>query len=137
MAEHTIGEVARRVGIGVETVRFYEREGLVASPPRSASGYRIFPEEAVDRLRFVRRAKELGFTLDQIRTLLDLRAQTHSPCAEVRRLAAAQLADVEARLAALRAIARELGALIESCDAVNEGSNCPILQAIAMEAPHG
>lgn len=133
MAAHTIGEVARRVGIGVETVRFYEREGLVASPPRSASGYRLFPDEAVDRLRFVRRAKELGFTLDEIRSLLDLRVRPGAACDDVREIAVARLADVEARIADLRRIAEVLGRLVTACDADRDTADCPILDAIAPE----
>jgi len=126
---HTIGEVARRVGIGVETVRFYERQGLVPPPPRSASGYRLYPDEAVDRLRFVRRAKELGFTLEQIGVLLDLRVRPDTPCHDVRRLAADRLADVEGRIADLRRLADVLGRLVDACD--NDPSDaCPILDAL-------
>lgn len=133
MAAHTIGEVARRVGIGVETVRFYEREGLVAPPPRSASGYRLYPDEAVDRLRFIRRAKELGFTLEEIRGLLDLRVRPGAACDDAREIAVARLADLEARIADLRRLAEVLRRLITACDADRDSPDCPILDAIAPE----
>lgn len=133
MAHYTIGEVARRVGIGVETVRFYERQGLVAAPPRSDSGYRLYPDDAVDRLLFVRRAKELGFTLDQIKSLLNLRVQSGDSCDDVRRISAARLADVEARIADLRRIADVLGRLVVTCSSNGSTSACPILEALELE----
>jgi Hg(II)-responsive transcriptional regulator len=135
VAQHTIGEVARRVGIGVETVRFYEREGLVAPPPRSPSGYRLYPDEAIERLRFVRRAKQLGFTLDEIGALLDLRVRPDAPCDEVRRLAAERLADVEARIADLQRIGAVLGRLVVACDAERDPLTCPILEALTADVP--
>lgn len=130
---HTIGEVARRVGIGVETVRFYERQGLIKAPPRSAAGYRLYPDEAVERLRFVRRAKELGFTLSEIGVLLELRVRTRSPCGEVKALAGARLADVEARIADLSRIADVLRRMVAACDAGVPQGACPILAALAPE----
>src|SRR5207244_7019414 len=90
----TIGQVARRAGGGVETVRFYEREGLLERPARRGSGYREYGEDVVARLRFVRRAKELGFTLKEVAELLALRADPDTTCAEVRGQARAKLADV-------------------------------------------
>jgi MerR family copper efflux transcriptional regulator len=137
VAQHTIGEIARRVGIGVETVRFYEREGLVAPPPRSEAGYRLYPEEAVERLRFVRRAKELGFTLEQIRGLLQLRVGEGAACDAARGVAVARLEDVEARIADLRRIADALSRLITACEVQEGGSDCPILAALAPEVPRG
>src|ERR1041384_5413921 len=94
----TIGEVARRAGVGVETVRFYERQGLLAEPPRRGSGYRQYDQEAVAVLRFIRRAKELGFTLREIKGLLALRLDASATRAEVRKQAEAKLADIEARI---------------------------------------
>src|SRR5437016_870017 len=83
----TIGQLAREAGINLETVRYYERRGLLLKPPRTASGYRIFPEEATKRLRFIRRAQELGFSLEEIRELLALRISQRTTSAEIRRRA--------------------------------------------------
>lgn len=130
MSGHTIGKVAKRVGIGVETVRFYERKGLVKAPPRSPSGYRLYPDAAVDRLRFVLRAKELGFTLEQIGILLDLRVGADRACDEVRALASDRLADVEDKLEQLQQIARVLREVISTCDDNGRTDECPILDAL-------
>ena len=90
----TIGKVARLASVGVETVRFYEREGLLDKPPRRRSGYRQYSKDTVSRLRFIRRAKELGFTLKEIRELLTLRIETESTCEDVRIKAEAKINDV-------------------------------------------
>lgn len=127
MKARTIGQVARDVGVGVETVRFYERKGLIAEPPRSGSGYRQYPPEAVERLRFIRRAKELGFTLDEIAELLALGGDA---CAQVRSLALAKVEDVEARIADLERMATVLRGLVDSCDRGEAAPGCPILETI-------
>lgn len=129
----TSGELARRVGVGVETIRFYEREKLLAVPRRSASGYRRYPLSAVTRLHFITRAKRLGFTLREIRELLDLREG--GPCDEVRIRAEAKLEDVRARILELRRIERALRELAEACS-IDETNSCPILAALdAGDAP--
>ena len=89
----TTGQVARRSGVGVETLRFYEREGLIAEPPRNASGYRAYPEEAVAQIQFTKRAKELGFTLKEIKELLSLRVDPDTSCEAVRDQATAKIDD--------------------------------------------
>ena len=136
MPNHTIGAVARSVGIGVETVRFYERKGLIAPPPRTPSGYRQYPDETIDRLRFVRRAKELGFTLDEIASLLALRVEAGTACNDARQLAQARLADVESRIRDLRRIADALGELVVACEVERETKACPLLDALTPEAEH-
>src|SRR5436305_1691974 len=98
----SIGQVARRAGVGVETVRFYEREGLLDEPARRQSGYRQYAGDAIDRLRFIRRAKELGFTLREIKGLLVLRLDTGAQRADVKQRAADKIADIEAKIADLR-----------------------------------
>src|SRR5687768_3469455 len=98
----TIGEVARQAGVGVETVRFYERQGLLEAPQRRASGYRQFNKHAVEVLRFIRRAKELGFTLKEIKGLLALRLDTSTTRAAVRQQAKAKVIDIETRIADLQ-----------------------------------
>src|SRR5574340_1048371 len=98
----TIGLVTRRAGVGVETVRFYERQGLIEEPPRRPSGYREYDDEVVSRLGFIRRAKELGFTLKQIKELLSLRRDPSTPAADVKRRAAAKIADIETKIRTLQ-----------------------------------
>src|SRR5438034_3575150 len=94
----TIGEVARRAAVGIETVRFHERQGLLEEPARKESGYRQYPEDVVARLRFIKRAKELGFSLKEIKDLLALRVDPKTTCAEVKGRAEAKIADVEEKI---------------------------------------
>src|SRR5947207_4045264 len=98
----TIGQVARSAGVGVETVRFYERQGLLEEPARRESGYRQYPDDVVARLRFIKRAKELGFSLKEIKELLALRVDPDTTCAEVRSKAAAKIADIKEKIQALQ-----------------------------------
>ncbi len=127
----TIGELAKAAGVGVETVRFYEREELLAEPPRTKSGYRQYPREAIARVRFIRRAKDLGFTLKEITGLLELRIDPNKSCADVRALAKAKIADVEAKLADLVRIKAALESLARACRGKGPTSECPILDAMA------
>jgi MerR family mercuric resistance operon transcriptional regulator len=126
----TIGQVARRAGVGVETVRFYERQGLLAEPARRASGYRQYDEGAVARLRFIKRAKELGFTLKEIAELLALRLDPDTTCVEIRARAQAKLGDIEARIRDLEKIRQALLGLTASCPGSGPTSACPILEAL-------
>jgi MerR family mercuric resistance operon transcriptional regulator len=130
MKPMTIGEVAKAAEIGVETVRFYEREGLIAEPPRRRSGYRQYPPDTVRRLRFIRRAKELGFTLSEIGELLDLRVDPTKSCADVRTLARAKMADIEAKMLDLARIQAALAELVRTCRGKGPTSDCPILDAL-------
>jgi MerR family mercuric resistance operon transcriptional regulator len=130
MQSLTIGEVAKAAQIGVETVRFYERESLIAAPPRRPSGYRQYPPETVRRLRFIRRAKELGFTLKEIGELLDLRVAPAKSCADVRSLANAKVADIEAKMTDLARIKAALEKLSRACRGKGPTSECPILDAL-------
>jgi MerR family copper efflux transcriptional regulator len=98
----TIGQLARRAGVGVETVRFYERQGLLAPPPRGTSGYRQYPQDAVARLHFIRRAKALGFSLREIRELLSLQVDPTGSSGEVQARAHAKLADIDGTIRTLR-----------------------------------
>ena len=126
----SIGEVARQAGVGVETVRFYERQGLLAEPERRASGYRQYDEEAVAVLRFIRRAKELGFTLKEIKSLLELRLDTTATRADVRQQAKEKVADIEAKIADLQRMRDALTKLMKKCHGDGAASGCPILEAI-------
>lgn len=126
----TIGQVAHRSGVAIETVRFYEREGLLAKPERSASGYRQFDEEAIVRLQFIQRAKELGFTLNEIKELLSLRVDPDSSCEDVRARAEVKIADIEEKIRTLQRMKKALVRLTQKCSEKGGGSECPILAAL-------
>ena len=126
-----IGEVAREAGLGVHAVRFYEREGLLPEPRRKASGYRDYPPEVVPRLRFIRRAKELGFSLGEILKLLKLEADSNASAGEVKQIAESTLEDVERRVKALQRMRRELRKLVDGCPGKGSVAECSILNALA------
>jgi Hg(II)-responsive transcriptional regulator len=126
----TIGQVARRSGVGIETVRFYEREGLLAKPPRTASGYRQFDEDVIARLQFIGRAKELGFTLCEIKELLSLRVDSDRSCEDVRARAETKFAQVEDKIKTLQRFKRALVRLTRQCNSRGSKSDCPILDAL-------
>ena len=126
----TIGQIARRAGVGVETVRFYERQGLLEEPERRESGYRQYTEEVVYRLRFIRRAKELGFTLKEIRELMAFRRDPSATRADVRQQAKAKIADIEAKIRDLQRMKEALHKLTASCRGHGPASGCPILEAL-------
>ncbi|MCI0537992.1 MAG: heavy metal-responsive transcriptional regulator [Verrucomicrobiales bacterium] len=127
-ARLTIGELARRAGLGLSTVRYYERAGLAPVPARSASNYRLYPDDAVIRLRFIRRAQQLGFTLEEIKGLLDLRVSRRTPCGEVRSRVQIKIADIDARIRSLRQMRRALTKLAHDCEAHRDGAGCPLLE---------
>ncbi len=129
MTSMTIGQVAKLADVGVETIRFYEREGLIEEPPRRASGYRQYPTDTVDQLRFIRRSKELGFTLKEIKELMSLRDGGGRRRGEVRKIAEAKMQDIDQKLARLQAMRSALYGLVESC-AYGRRPTCPILEAL-------
>jgi MerR family copper efflux transcriptional regulator len=129
--EFGIGELARRAGVGIDTVRYYERSGLVAPHSRLASGYRRYRDLDVARLRFIRRAQALGFTLTEIRSLLEISAQRN--VAQVKRAAAAKLEDVERRIKELEKVRDGLAQLIAECPGHGRPADCPILRALGGE----
>lgn len=133
----TIGQVAKLAGVGVETVRFYEREGLILQPERPPSGYRQYPPEVVRRIRFIRRAKGLGFTLREIKELLELRDDSNSTCADVRKRAQEKIADIERRIADLKRIRTALVRLTERCEGALSGGECPFLEALDEQGEPG
>lgn len=133
MGNMTIGQIARAAGAGVETIRFYEREGLIGHPARSASGYRNYPPEVVARLRFIRQAKELGFSLNEIKELLALRVAPGKSCRDVKARAEAKIADVEQRIAQLDRMKRALTKLATACSGRGPTSECPILETLESE----
>lgn len=128
-----IGELAQRAGVGIDTVRYYERQGLLPLPLRQLSGYRSFEAKDIARLQFVRRAKGLGFTLAEIRELLDLSCQLDGDMARVKAATTQKLADVEAKLAELTRIRSGLRVLLASCPGHGSVGCCPILNTLAEE----
>jgi MerR family copper efflux transcriptional regulator len=128
-----IGQVARASGIGVETIRFYEREGLMESPARSRAGYRHYPPAAVARLRFIHQAKELGFSLREIKELLSLRLSANRSCGEVKARAERKIEDVDRRIAQLKRMKGALTRLTAACAGRGPTSECPILEALESE----
>ena len=128
-----IGQLATATKVGVDTIRFYENEGLLAKPPRTRSGYRQYPAAAVSRLQFIVRAKELGFTLKEVSELLELRVDPTKSCADVKVLAKAKILDVQSKIADLTRIESALQTLARSCRGKGPTSECPILDAIEQD----
>jgi MerR family transcriptional regulator, mercuric resistance operon regulatory protein len=124
------GELAGRAGINPETLRYYERRGLLADPPRTPGGYRDYPAATVGSLRFIKRAQELGFTLDEVAELLHLSDGGPDACDAARRLAQARRADLEERIADLQRMRNSLDELIATCARPRSERNCPLLAAI-------
>lgn len=127
----TIGRLAKAAGVGIPTVRFYERRGLLPRPQRRASGYRSFEPDAIQRIRFIRHAQELGFSLKEVEDLLDLRMDPRRSCADVRQQAMKKIADIDAKVAGLARMRKVLDRLIETCPGDAPTTDCPILEALA------
>ena len=134
----TIGQVARQAGVGVQTLRYYEREGLLEEPQRKASGYRMYKHSAIQRVQWIRRAKTLGFSLHEIRELLALRDKPNTRRGDIRERAKEKIGDLNEKIAELTLMRDELCALVRVCDggdAPLEG--CPILGALEGDAVEG
>lgn len=126
-----IGELSRRTEVHIETIRYYERIKMLPAPPRTASGRRVYGPAETRTLSFIRRSRELGFTLDEIRALLALSAKNgQDACAEVRGLAASHLREVRAKIADLRAMERVLADAVRRCDA-GEAPGCPLIDTLS------
>ena len=128
----TIGRLAEQAGVGIDTVRYYEREGLLPAPPRRASGYRDYPADSVARLRFIRRAKDLGFALNEIAELLELSQQ--NSVRAIREAARSKLVLVEHKLAELQRVRDGLQELISACPGHGKSEHCPIIRALSDDA---
>ena len=130
----SIGKLAKLAGVKIDTVRYYERNGLLAPSSRLASGYRRYSELELARLRFIRRAQRLGFSLREINSLLKLSARRN--VAQVKSAAQSKLADVDARIADLQRVRDGLALLVEACPGHGQASDCPILRALASQDGH-
>ncbi len=132
-----IGEVAKASGIGIEALRFYERSGLLGKPARASSGYRMYDEKVLDRLAFIKKAQTLGFTLDEIRRVIEESKAGESPCEEVREIVRYRLRELDERMAQMRRYRKELSAALEKWDKAGtiEGDICGLIEGSEIEHP--
>lgn len=132
-----IGQLAKMASVNVQTVRYYERRNLLQPTDRKASGYRVYGDEALRRLRFIKNAQALGFTLREVSDLLNLRVSSVARCGTIQVKAQVKLRQVEAKARDLRALARALQSLIRTCQAGQPTDHCPILQRLDKGATPG
>lgn len=126
----TIGEVAKEAGINLQTIRYYERQGILAPAPRIDAGYRVFSSESVRRIHLIKRAQELGLSLKEIKDLLSLRLDAHTTQADIRERARAKIADVEQKILHLQAIHASLVRMTKDCSGCGSLKECPILESL-------
>lgn len=131
--DYSIGQVAKQLGCNVQTIRYYEQIGLIQPPQRTEGQQRRYRSADLDRLMFVRHARELGFSLDAIRALLRLSSHADEPCQEADRIAGEQLAEVRSRIARLRALEEELEAMVGHC-ANDTVANCKVIEVLSDHA---
>jgi len=132
----TIGKLATQGGVNIGTIRYYERRGLLITPQRARSGYRLYADDAVRRLQFIRQAQLLGFSLNEIQELLSLRMQPGTTCADIRQRARQKIAAVDNKIEDLRRIKGALTTLAAACRGTGPTSECPILEALEGGADH-
>lgn len=132
-----IGEVSARAKVNKETVRYYEKRKLIPEPDRRRSGYRIFTNRHIDQIKFIKRAQELGFTLSEIKELLELRMDEHTTCSEIRNEAQQKYQDVVSKIEDLQRIKNTLIDLIDSCSSDGPKGDCPILSALEGDSETG
>ena len=130
MSRYSIGQVAKQSGISVETIRYYEKKGLLKEPKRKESGYRQYKQEAIARLSFIQQAKELGFSLKEIGELLSIRSDENNLCNEVKQLAQEKLGNIESKLKMLQRMRKSLKKLVDVCPGQAPLNECPILDAL-------
>lgn len=133
----SIGQVAKRAGLGIETIRFYERKGLIKDPPRRPSGYREYSENVISKLIFIQRAKELGFSLKEISELLSLKLDSKTTCKSVKKKTEEKLSDIDRKIKALQRIKKALQKLSQACSGSGQSTDCPILDALEMPTNNG
>jgi DNA-binding transcriptional MerR regulator len=134
-----IGEVSRQTGVGIETLRFYEKSGLLDKPARTYSGYRMYSSDVLDRLSFIKRAQVLGFSLDEIRKLIDDARRGHSPCNEVREIVRTRLEEMDRRMQEMARYRKELAETLEEWDRVGRapGHICGLIESAHVEHSPG
>jgi MerR family mercuric resistance operon transcriptional regulator len=133
-AELPIGALSKHTGCNIETIRYYEKAGLLPVPARNPSGYRRYSRTHLKRLTFIRRARGLGFSIEEVRTLLKLADERKQPCAEVRIVAGMHLKDVQGKIADLRTMERVLRETIAKC-ASGRSLSCPLIESLSQESP--
>ena len=126
----TIGQLARQARVNRETIRYYERRRLLQHPSRSVTGYRVFSDDALKRLRLIRHAKMLGFSLEEIRELLALRINSIDTCERVRQRTQAKIADIDQKIESLQRMRRALSELVTACSRRRKTNDCPILNSL-------
>lgn len=129
MQHLTIGRAAAKAGVSVETIRFYERRGLIEQPPKG-EGYRVYPTEMVARIRFIRQAQQIGFSLREVQELLSLRADPTADCADVRRQAAQKIEEVDRKIADLQRVRAALETVVSVCPGRGGLTDCTIMAAL-------
>lgn len=137
MSPLTVSRLAQAAGVNPQTVRYYERRGLLPAPPRTESGYRLYPEEAVVRLRFIKQAQELGFSLEEIQELLALRVDASTSCAQVQARAQTKIQEIDAKIRQLQAMQAALADLVAACEQGGTEGECPFLDALERRAQSG
>lgn len=134
MTALTISRLARAASVNVETIRYYERRGLLPEPPRRSSGYRQYPPDSVARLHFIKRAQDLGFSLKEIAELLELRVNAETVCSEIMQCAETKVAEIEQKLATLERMRQILTDLLAHCHIQEPTGECPILLALDVDS---
>lgn len=129
----TIGELGEQAQVNIETLRYYERRGLLPAPPRSEANYRLYPPESVRIVRFIKRAQELGFTLKEIEELLSLKSTPAAQCADIQKFTEEKIKDINAKIRTLQAMREALARLLSECPGQAPVEQCPILEAIDEE----
>jgi MerR family transcriptional regulator, copper efflux regulator len=130
MEQLTIGELAKSSHVNLETIRYYERQGLLPKPPRLKSGYRAFPLDSVKRVRFIKQAQELGFSLKEVKELLSLQINPDSTGTDVRKRAVSKIANIEEKIKTLRSMKKALLELTATCNGNGPACECPILESM-------
>lgn len=131
MPSLTIGKLAKEADVNVETVRYYERRGLIARPRERRGAYRVYPQDVVTRIRGIKRAQSLGFTLEEIKELLGLQIDEKARCQDVLQQARGKISEIDGKLKVLRAVKRELEKLASACQAELPVYECPIMHALS------
>jgi MerR family mercuric resistance operon transcriptional regulator len=126
----TIGKLAERAGVNIETIRYYERRGLMPRPERRASGYRQYSPDSAKRIRFIKHAQELGFSLKEIDELLSLKLDANTPCSQIKKHAEDKISDIEIKIKTLQSMKKALTRLTKACLSNGPVSECPILEAL-------